>query len=55
MTHDILVSGGLVVYPEKTVRADVAVDGERIAAVAEPGSCEASARSTPRDAMFFRA
>jgi dihydropyrimidinase len=38
MTYDLLVSGGLVVYPEKTVRADVAVEGERVAAVAEPGS-----------------
>jgi dihydropyrimidinase len=37
MKHDLLVSGGLVVYPEKTLRADVAVDGERIAAVAAPG------------------
>jgi dihydropyrimidinase len=37
MTHDLLVRGGLVVYPEKTLRADVAVDGERIAEVAAPG------------------
>jgi dihydropyrimidinase len=37
MTHELVVSGGLVVYPEKTVRADVGVDGERIAAVAAPG------------------
>jgi len=37
MTHEMLVSGGLVVYPEKTLRADIAVDGERIAAVAPPG------------------
>jgi len=37
MTYDLIVSGGLVVYPERTVRADVAVEGERIAAVGEPG------------------
>jgi dihydropyrimidinase len=37
MTHEMLVSGGLVVYPEKTVRADLGIDGERIAAVAPPG------------------
>ncbi len=37
MTHDLVVSGGLLVYPEQTLRADLAVDGERIAAVAEPG------------------
>jgi dihydropyrimidinase len=41
MTHEMLVSGGLVVYPEKTVRADVAVDGQRIAAVAPPGELAA--------------
>jgi dihydropyrimidinase len=44
MTHDLVVSAGLVVYPEKTVRADIAVDGERIAAVAAPG--ELAARRT---------
>ena len=37
MNHELLVSGGLAVYPGKTVRADVAVDGERIAAVAPSG------------------
>jgi dihydropyrimidinase len=41
MTHEMLVSGGLVVYPEKTVRADIAVDGERIAAVAPSGGLAA--------------
>jgi dihydropyrimidinase len=44
MTYDLLVSGGLVVYPEKTIRADVAVEGERIAALAAPG--ELAARRT---------
>jgi dihydropyrimidinase len=37
MTHELVVSGGLVVYPERTVRADVGVDGEKIAALAAPG------------------
>ena len=40
MSHDCVVTGGLLVYPEKTVRADLAISGGRIAAVAEPGAVQ---------------
>ncbi|MBN1836659.1 MAG: amidohydrolase family protein [Spirochaetales bacterium] len=37
MGHDLVVTGGRVLYPEKTVRADVAVEQGKIAAVETPG------------------
>jgi dihydroorotase len=36
--HDLLIRGGTVVTPDGKRRADVAIDGERISAVIEPGS-----------------
>ena len=36
--HDLLIRGGTVVTPEGTRPADVAVSGERIAAILEPGA-----------------
>jgi dihydropyrimidinase len=41
MSHELVVSGGLVVYPEKTLRADVGIDGERITELGEPGQVPA--------------
>ena len=38
---DLVVSGGLVVAPEGAALLDVAVEGETIAAVAEPGTVDA--------------
>jgi dihydropyrimidinase len=40
---DLLVTGGLVVTPERTAPLDVVVEGETIAAVVEPGAAEAGA------------
>jgi dihydroorotase len=36
--HDLLIRGGTVVTPDGTRTADVAVSGERIAAILEPGT-----------------
>jgi hypothetical protein len=33
MSHDCVITGGLLVYPEKTVRADLAISVGKIAAV----------------------
>lgn len=41
MTHDLVISNGTVVTPELgSLEADVGVDGDRIAAIANPGSLE---------------
>lgn len=37
---DLVVSGGLVVTPERTATLDVVVEGETVAAVTEPGSAD---------------
>lgn len=37
---ELVVRGGLVVTPERTAALDVVVEGERIAAVTEPGSAD---------------
>lgn len=37
-THDLLIRGGTVVTPDGTRRADIAIDGERIAAIVESGT-----------------
>ncbi len=44
MSHDCVITGGLLVYPEKTVRADLAISDGKIAAVTKPG--EAKAKTT---------
>jgi dihydropyrimidinase len=46
----ILISGGTIVTPEGTIEADVLVDGERVAALLQPGSDLAAnaARSAER-------
>ena len=41
MSHDCVVTGGLLVYPEKTVRADLAISDGKIAAVTQPGQAKA--------------
>ncbi len=38
--YDWLIRGGLAVYPERTVLADIGIDGEKIAEVGIPGSIE---------------
>ena len=38
MSHDLVITGGRVLYPEKTLRADVAVSQGKITAVQPPGS-----------------
>jgi dihydropyrimidinase len=38
---DLLVSGGLVVTPDRTAELDILVEGETIAALVEPGTVEA--------------
>ena len=43
---DLIIRGGDVVTPQGVVRCDVAVKGETIAAVAAPGTLEASATRT---------
>jgi dihydroorotase len=43
--HDLLITGGTVVTPEGTRPADVVVDGERIAAIVEPGFGGAATRT----------
>jgi len=44
MSYDCVVTGGLLVYPEKTVRADVAISDGRISALTAPG--EAKGKTT---------
>ncbi|MBN2551470.1 MAG: amidohydrolase family protein [Spirochaetales bacterium] len=41
MNHDCVITGGLLVYPEKTICADLAVSGGKISAVARPGEAKA--------------
>ena len=41
MSHECAITGGLLVYPEKTVRADLAISDGKIAAVIEPGQAKA--------------
>jgi len=41
--YDLLVRGGTVVTPASTAKLDVAVSGETIAAIAEPGALDAGA------------
>ena len=43
---DLIIEGGRVVTPEGVAEMDVAVQGERIAALALPGTLEAEARRT---------
>ena len=38
--YDWLIRGGLVVYPERTILADIGITGEKIAEVGTPGSLE---------------
>jgi len=40
MNFDCVITGGLIVYPERTVRADLAVSEGKIAAIAEPGQAK---------------
>jgi dihydropyrimidinase len=40
MSHELVIAGGRVVYPEKTLRADVGVDQGKIAAVEAAGSLQ---------------
>lgn len=46
MMYDLLLRGGQVVGPDTVVRADVAISGERIAAIAETDGEPLSARRT---------
>jgi dihydropyrimidinase len=46
MTHELVVTGGLLVYPEKTVRAELGIDEGRIRAVTACG--ESKGRQTIR-------
>ena len=43
---DLIIVGGRVLAPEGVAEMDVAVQGERIAALALPGTMEAGARRT---------
>jgi dihydropyrimidinase len=43
MSHDCVITGGLLVYPEKTVRADLAISDGKVAAVTQPGQTKARA------------
>lgn len=43
MTYDCVVAGGLVVYPERTVRADLGIAGGTIQAVSPPGELKGKA------------
>jgi dihydropyrimidinase len=47
--YDIVIKGGLVVMPDREVVADVAIDGERIAAV---GDDLTGAREIPADGLY---
>ncbi|MDX6485297.1 MAG: dihydropyrimidinase [Gaiellaceae bacterium] len=49
MSYDIVIKGGLVVTSEREVVADVAIDGERIAAV---GDDLAGAREIPAEGLY---
>jgi dihydropyrimidinase len=40
MSHELVIAGGRVVYPEKTLRADAGVDAGKIAAVEPPGTLQ---------------
>ena len=42
--HDLVIRGGTIVTPQGRRRADLAIDGERIAAVVEPGTPLEAAR-----------
>jgi len=42
MSYDVIVAGGLVVYPEKIVQKDIGISGGKIEAVATPGTLSGS-------------
>ncbi len=38
MNHEIVITGGLIIYPEKTIKGDIGIKDGTIAEVAAPGS-----------------
>lgn len=45
MSHDLIVSGGAVITPAGEAHLDIAIDGERISELGEPGTLGKSART----------
>jgi dihydropyrimidinase len=44
MSDDCVITGGLLVYPEKTIRADLSISGGKISAVTAPGEARAKTK-----------